>query len=67
MHLKALRKKYNISQQDLADDADIDKKTVQRIENSQINPSLDILFSLAFALKITLSELLQFEYPERQD
>lgn len=67
LHLKNLRKKYKISQQKLANNADVDKKTIQRIESSQINPSLDVLCSIAFGLKIPLNKLLDFEYNLRKD
>jgi transcriptional regulator with XRE-family HTH domain len=65
-HLKHLRKKHKISQQQLAFDADIDKKTIQRIETNQLNPSLDTLCSIALGLKISLSELLEFKYSTRE-
>ena len=50
LHLKELRKKHNISQQHLADISDIGKRTIQRIEDGQINPSLDIVCSIALFL-----------------
>lgn len=65
-HLKKLRKKQNFSQQYLADISDVDKKTIHRIEHGTINPSLDVLCSIAFGLNITLSELLDFKYQTRK-
>lgn len=59
-HLRKLRESYDMSQQDLADKADIDKKTIQRIENGRMNPSLDTLVSISKAFEITLSKLLEF-------
>jgi transcriptional regulator with XRE-family HTH domain len=66
-HLKLLRKKYKFSQQVLANKADIDKKTIQRIEFNQLNPSLDTLCSIAIGFDISLSELLNFKYTVRKD
>lgn len=66
-HLRKLREKQNLSQQDLANNADVDKKTVQRIEQNLLNPSLDVLCSIAIGLNITLSELLDFKYTVRKD
>ncbi len=59
-HLRILRNEKGLSQQELADLADIDKKTIHRIENGQLNPSLDILIALSKALKIILPEFMTF-------
>lgn len=67
LHLKELRKKNNVSQQRLADMADVGKRTIQRIEEGQINPSIDIVCSIAFALGMTLKELFDFEYKDRKE
>ena len=61
-HLRKAREKHGLSQQDIADKADIDKKTIQRIENGKLNPSLDTLASIAKGLNLTLKELLDFQY-----
>lgn len=65
-HLKELRKKYQMSQQTLADKADVGKRTIQRIEDCELNPSLDILCSISLAFGITLKELLDFQYENRK-
>ncbi|MFN8284142.1 MAG: helix-turn-helix transcriptional regulator [Chitinophagales bacterium] len=66
-HLRMLREKQNLSQQDLANNADVDKKTIQRIEQNLLNPSLDTLCSISIGLGISLSELLDFKYAVRKD
>lgn len=66
-HLKMLRKKHKVSQQALADKADVGKRTIQRIEECEINPSLDILCSISFAFGITLKELMDFSYENRKE
>jgi len=60
-HLKKLRTQRKLSQQEFADMANIDKKTIQRIEKVEMNPSLDTLVSLSNALEIPLKELMDFE------
>ncbi len=60
-HLKKLRASKGFSQQVLADEADVAKSTVQRIENAQINVTIDVLFSMADALEIEPKELLDFK------
>lgn len=67
LHLKELRKKHNVSQQRLADIADVGKRTIQRIEDGQINASIDIACSIAFGLGMTLKELFDFEYEDREE
>lgn len=63
-HLRRLREARAFSQQALADHANIAKATVQRIENAQFSVTLDILFSLARALHLSLPELLNFPWAE---
>lgn len=59
-HLRQLRERRGWSQQELADVADITKKTVYRIETAQSAPTLDVLVCLAEGLEIPLRELLDF-------
>ena len=56
-HLRALRKARGLSQQALADEAEISWPTVQRVEAGTQVASLDVLFSLARALALPLREL----------
>lgn len=42
-------------------EVDVDLSQIFRIEKGKINPTLSTLYALANALKITLSELLNFE------
>ena len=59
-HLRALREARKWSQQELADRADIAKKTIYRIETAQTAPTLDLLVCLAEGLEVPLSELVSF-------
>lgn len=61
VHLRQLREAKDLSQQELADRADVAKITVQRIENAKYTVTLDVLISLAGALDISLSDLLNFK------
>lgn len=53
-----------MSQQQLADLADVAKITVQRIENAKFTVTLGVLISFADAMEISLSELLDFPIPK---
>jgi len=59
--LKAIRKKRNLSQENLALICDIDRTYVGRLENLKRNPSLFVLAKIAKGLDIKLSELVDFE------
>lgn len=65
-HIRRLREEKNLSQQQLADLADVAKITVQRIENAKYSVTLDVLISISKALKVTLSELLDFNLPKEK-
>lgn len=60
-HLKQLREEKNLSQQALADIADIGKKTVQRIEQGKNAPTLTMLFAISDALEVSVSDMLRFD------
>lgn len=59
-HLRQIRVEHNLSQQELADEADIAKVTLQRIELSKRGLTLDMFISLAKALDVSPNELLQY-------
>jgi DNA-binding XRE family transcriptional regulator len=59
-HLRVLREKAGMSQQELADTADISKITIQRIENAKYSATLDTLISIAEAIQVPLKKLLDF-------
>ena len=55
--LKSLRKKRGLSQQALSNKASVNLSYLNKLETGQSSPSLDILTSLAAALKVTVGEL----------
>lgn len=57
--IQQLRKEQNLSQEQLALKADIDRRYMSDIENGKRNISLDILERLAAALTISVSELMK--------
>jgi transcriptional regulator with XRE-family HTH domain len=60
-HLRSVRAEHGLSQEDLANDADIPINQIGRIERGEINPSLSTLNSIASALKMSLSKLFEFK------
>lgn len=56
--LRKLRKMAELSQDELAQRAGIDRKTINRIENGHFSPTLDTITRLSLVLKIAPSALL---------
>jgi transcriptional regulator with XRE-family HTH domain len=56
-NIRRIRKQKNLSQEELAFKAGINRAYVGYIERGERNPSLDILNKLARALKVRLSEV----------
>ncbi|AOC94394.1 anaerobic benzoate catabolism transcriptional regulator [Flavobacterium anhuiense] len=59
-HVRQLREKKGLSQQALADDCDIKKNQIGRIERAEINTTVRTLVKIANALDIEPKELLDF-------
>jgi transcriptional regulator with XRE-family HTH domain len=60
--LKKLRAKYDLTQEDLAEKADIAYKHIQRLESKKPNAArIDTLEKLAQAFGIKLSKLVDFK------
>ena len=53
--LRELRISHDLSQEQLANQADIPLSQVGRIERGEINPTLSTINALAFALKIKIT------------
>ncbi len=56
-NVKFLRTKNGISQQGLADKVGIDRSTVSRIENNEIETTIDNAIKIADALNVSLYDL----------
>jgi DNA-binding XRE family transcriptional regulator len=59
-HIRVLREKAGMSQQELADTAEISKLTIQRVENAKYSITIDTLISISNALNIPLKKLVDF-------
>lgn len=56
-HLRRLRRARKLTQEALADYADISRPTVQRIEKGETAATLEIMLALSHALQLPLREL----------
>jgi len=59
VRIKAARKGLGVSQEKLAEMADIDRTYISQLERALVNPSLAILVQVANSLDVSLSDLLK--------
>ena len=59
--IRSLRLDLDISQEELANEADIPLSQVGRIERGETNPTISTLYVISVALKIELPALLDFK------
>ncbi len=62
MRMKELRKNRRLSQEELAEKADISSKYLSRVEMGQHFPSLDVLIKLANVLNVELKDFFEFAH-----
>lgn len=60
IHIRQIRERKNLSQQNLADICDLPKTTIGRIERAEMNTTIKTLVKIANALEIEPKELLNF-------
>ena len=60
-HIKELRARYNLTQEDLARKVGVRRETILFIERGEYNPSLKLAHSIAKALKTSIDELFIFD------
>lgn len=59
--IKAIRKQTNISQEQLALIADVDRSFISRLERGVANPSYLMLLQISKALSVSIKELIPDE------
>ena len=62
--VRELRLSKELSQEGLANIADIPLSQIGRIERGEINPTISTIYTLSIALDITLSELVILDIPK---
>ena len=58
LNIRNYRKQQKLSQVELAIEVGIDRAYLSEIENGRTNPSINILYAVADALKISIEQLL---------
>jgi len=59
--IKEFRAKYNLTQEDLARKVGVRRETIVFLEKGKYNPSLQLAYEVAKALKSTIDELFIFD------
>lgn len=59
--LRTLRKKFGLSQEELAEIFDVDSSYIGRLERLERNPSLDTLEKIANGLGVKVHDLINFD------
>lgn len=60
-NLQRIRKEAKLTQEDLANDADIPLSQVGRIERGEVNTTISTIYVLSQALKVEPSELFDYK------
>lgn len=60
-HLRSLREKQGMTQEDLAIKAGVSRQTIISLEKGKYNPSIFLAYKLARIFNITIEELFIFE------
>ncbi|WP_410717659.1 helix-turn-helix transcriptional regulator [Brevibacillus sp. SIMBA_040] len=60
-NIREIRKKINISQEDLANMCGVTRQTINAIENDKYDPTLSLAFRLSIHLGTTIDELFTYE------
>ncbi len=59
--IKELRARYNLTQEELAKKAGVRRETIVFLEKGKYNPSLELAYKVAKALKTDINELFIFD------
>ena len=60
-HMKELRARYNLTQEDLADKVEVTRQTIIAIESEKYNPSLELAFKIARVFKSNIERIFEFK------
>ena len=60
-NLEKIRKKQQISQEELADALEVSRQTIGSLENGRYNPSILLAFKIAKYFQMTIEEIFIYE------
>lgn len=59
-NIRKLRELKGLSQQNLADEINLNQRTISRIENGNLSPKFDVIVQISKTLGVSLNQLLAF-------
>lgn len=60
-NIKLLRKKFKLTQEDIAHKTGVTRQTINAIENDKYSPSLELAMRLAIIFNSSVEEVFQFD------
>ena len=60
-NIRKIRELKGFSQQNLADEINVDQKTISRIEKGQLSPKFDSLVEISRVLSVSLAQIMAFD------
>lgn len=60
-HLEELRKKHNLTQEELADRMEVSRQSIHSLESGKYNPSILLAFKLARYFHVTIEDIFIYE------
>ena len=60
-NIKLLRKKFKLTQEDIANATGVTRQTINAIENNKYSPTLELAMKLAIIFKSSVEEVFQLE------
>lgn len=61
-NLKKLRKKAELTQEDLANDCNVPLSQIGRIERGEVNTTISTVYAISKALDLNVEELFKFKF-----
>lgn len=60
-NIKAFRKRFGLTQEDIAKKTNVTRQTINAIENNKYSPSLELAMRLAMIFNTSVEEIFQLE------
>ena len=60
-NIKLLRKKFKLTQEDIANETGVTRQTINAIENNKYSPTLELAMKLAIIFKSSVEEVFQLD------
>ena len=64
--IKELRARFNLKQEELANELGVSRQTIISIEKGRYNPSLDLAFKLAKRFNCQIEEIFNYEENKKE-